>query len=92
MKTLNTILIGSAIIAVTTASSHAGMLRRGDGPTLVWVKIQAKAGESRWGACRRVYQWDVHQVRRGRGNIMWCNIEHHRLFDRTNRRRNYNLK
>ncbi len=61
------------------------------GLTLVWVKIKALPGEGRWQACRRVYQRDVYQVRRGRGNTMWCNVEHHRLYDGARQRRNYNI-
>ena len=84
------IAIVSACVAATAAD--AGTFRRGDGPTLIWVKIKALPGESRWGACRRVYQRDVYQVRRGSGHTMWCNIEHHRLYDGYNRRRNFNLR
>jgi hypothetical protein len=86
---VSTILIVTALLATPAMS---GVFQRGDGPTLVWVKIKAKPGESRWGACRRVYQRDVYQVRKGRGSTMWCNIEAHRLFDNAPHKRNYNLR
>lgn len=83
-----------AVLAASLMSMNASAdpYRPGDGITLIWVKIQARSGESRWQACRRVYQRDVYHVRRGQGNIMWCHIEHHRLYDYGERRQNYNLR
>ncbi len=78
-------------LGFVSTAANAGALRRGDGPTLVWVKIKAKPGEARWQACRRVYQRDVYQVRRGSGSTMWCNILSHRIYDYGERRQNFNL-
>jgi hypothetical protein len=92
MKTLSYLIVSAFLLGVAPGSADAGSFRRGDGPTLVWVKIKAKRGESRWQACRRVYQRDVYFVRRGKGGTMWCKILSHRLFDNAGRKRNYNLR
>ena len=92
MRFFNALIIVTVAVCVAFTAANAGTFRRGDGPTLIWVKIKAKPGEARWEACRRVYQRDVYHVRRGHGNTMWCNIEHHRLYDYDTHKRNYNLR
>ncbi len=92
MKFFSALIIAIAALFVISTTANAGALRRGDGPTLIWVKIKAIPGEARWEACRRVYQRDVYQVRRGSGNTMWCNILSHRIYDYGERRQNFNLR
>ena len=92
MKIFEALVIAAIAVSVIATAANAGSFRRGDGPTLVWVKIKANPGEARWHACRRVYQRDVYQVRRGSGNTMWCNILSHRIHDYGERRQNFNLR
>ncbi len=91
MKFFNALVIATVALFVVSSATNAGVFRRGDGPTLIWVKIKAKPGEARWQACRRVYQRDVYHVRRGPGNTMWCHIDHSRIYDYGERRQNFNL-
>lgn len=91
MKFFTALVIATTAVCIVSIAANAGAIRRGDGPTLVWVKIKANPGETRWHACRRVYQRDVYQVRRGSGNTMWCNILSHRIYDYGERRQNFNL-
>ncbi len=78
MKQLNALVIATATLFAIPAAADAQEFRS---QTRVWVKIKAKPGEGRWQACRRVFRHDVYQVRRGPGDTMWCNVEHHHLFD-----------
>lgn len=90
MKLFNILVIVTAALFVFSSRADAGFFWGDDGPTLVWVKIKAKRGEALWQACRRVYQRDVYQVRRGPGNTMWCNIDHSRIYRYGERRQNFN--
>ncbi len=92
MKFSNALVIAAAAVCAGSTAANAGAIKRGDGPTLIWVKIKASPGEARWEACRRFYQRDVYQVRRGSGNTMWCNILSDRIYDYGERRHNFNLR
>ena len=90
MRPLKTLLIVMLSACALSAGIMADPFRQGDGLTLVWVTIKAKPNEGLWEACRRVYQHDVYQVRRGPGSAIRCNIDHSRLYDFGERRQNFN--
>lgn len=89
MKSL--IRLASAIAIVSGTSMPASANDFNDnGVTLVWVSIRAHPGEGLWHACRRVYQRDVYQAARGRGNTVRCRIHHSRIYQYGERRQNFN--
>ncbi len=90
MTPFNALVIATMAVFAVSSFANAATFRRGGDLTLIWVKIKAKPGEARWAACRRVYQRDVYKVRRGRGNTMWCYIDHSRIYDYGERRQNFN--
>lgn len=90
MKLLARLLIAAVALCLMSVSVGAEMFERGDRLTLVWVTIKAKPSEGLWEACRKVYQRDVYQVRRGPGFTVRCNIDHSRLYDFGERRQNFN--
>lgn len=90
MGPLKTLLIVMPAVCALTVGVKAEPFRQGDGLTLVWVTIRAKPNEGLWEACRRVYQHDVYQVRRGPGLAVRCNIDHSRLYEFGERRQNFN--
>ncbi len=92
MKFVNALIIATAVLFVVSTAAKARTLGKGDGSTRVWVKIKTTPGEEHWEACRRVFQHDVHQVRRGSVNTMWCNIVSHRLYDYVENGQNFNLQ
>lgn len=90
MRLLTAVVMIVLAFCALSVGTKADTFRRGDGLTLIWVKIRAKPGEGLWEACRRVYRHDVYQVRRGRGATVWCNIDHSRLYGAGERRQNFN--
>ena len=73
------------IVFVTALAIVAGALlppvhaSRRLGPVRIWVQIVAQPGETRWETCRRVFQQDVHRVRRGDEGTVWCWVIHSRV-------------
>ena len=78
MKFLNVLVLATVANCVVSTAANAGEFRA---RTQVWVKIQAKPGEARWAACRRVFKHEVFRVRRGPGNTMWCYVDYHRAYN-----------
>lgn len=77
-------------VCAMIANTKAGTFQRGDGLTLVWVTIETRPNEEPWEACRKVYQRDVYQVRRGPEFTVRCNIDHSRIYDYGERQQNFN--
>ena len=50
-----------------TSTASAGTFSNDAGRTAIWVYVRALRGEDVWETCRRVYRYDVYQVRRGGG-------------------------
>ena len=46
----------------------------------MWVKIEAHPGETRWGACKRVFRYGVYRVRKGPDNVMLCYVDYDRAY------------
>ena len=90
MRLLYTLMILAIAMCTVSTNARADAFQRGDGLTLIWVTIDAKPNEGLWQTCRRVYQRDVYQVRRGRGFTVQCNIDHSRIYDFGERLQNFN--
>ena len=82
--------VAVTVVCAMSVDAKAGTFQRGDGLTLVWVTIKATPNEGLWEACRKVYQRDVYQVRRGPGLTVRCNIDHSRIYDYGERQQNFN--
>jgi hypothetical protein len=85
------------VMAASPQASHAGTrviigssFFFDDGPVTIWVTIRARPGEEAWEACRRIYQRDVYQVMPLRDGRVRCRIDHSRIYDPGNVRRNFN--
>ncbi len=92
-KTLLTAAVAAAIATgplATTPAAAGGPYYRNNGVTAVWVNIKAFRGEGLWEACRRIYQRDVYQVRRGKSGQVRCKIDHSRIYDYSERYQNFN--
>lgn len=90
MNFIQGITIVAIAVCAMSVSVKAGTYQRGDGLTLIWVTVKAKPNEGLWEACRKVYQRDVYQVRRGPGLTVRCNIDHSRIYDFGERQQNFN--
>ncbi len=97
---MRAVLAGAALLLLAAAAppvSQAGTriiigspFFYDEGPVTIWVTIRARPGEGAWEACRRIYQRDVYQVMPLRDGRVRCRIDHSRIYDPGNVRRNFN--
>ena len=83
-------IVGISLAGITQSSAVSHAFYDRDGPTLIWVTMNARGGEGPWEACRRKYQRDVFQVAGGPGRKVRCRIDHSRLYSRGEVRQNFN--
>ena len=81
---------GSQVLQADTRVIMGSPFLHDDGPVTIWVTIRARPGEGAWEACRRIYQRDVYQVMPLRDGRVRCRIDHSRIYDPGNVRRNFN--
>ena len=79
-KTILAVAVAANVAGINATTANATFLN-GNGLTTMWVTIEAYPGESRWEACRRVYQRDVYKVRGAGFGFVRCNIDHSRIDD-----------
>ena len=77
MKRHTALTAAAAALCLMSTVAEASEFRS---PTRMWVKIEAHPGETRWGACKRVFRYGVYRARKGPDNVMLCYVDYDRAY------------